>query len=378
MKAAAFARAMAPLADLENESLAKFHRELRSYKRKRSMTHSRDHSYEKPLCRRFTVTDASVEALAELLHDNPTGLLLYRDDLAAWIGSMKGNKQHRARELFLQAASGDGELICDRLGDDVLHVSTLCLSVFGGIDPVALQSLLVKSASHSDAAALFQRIQVLFWPDVPGQWQFVDPPRTDQFDQSLRELFRQFAVGQAVPADLPQHEKSQLPFVRLTPPASEVYRVWREHLESSLRARGVSSTARAHRARYRSLVPSLALLLRILDRGVGDVDQADFELALRWEQVLLTHARRVYDSLVQDSAAQILLDRLRAHRLHWESFAWEDLRRCQWSGLTKPGDLTRALITLLDTGHIRVARVSPSGRPLRYQLNPLAETSALG
>jgi putative DNA primase/helicase len=377
MKSAASARALAPLIDLENEAFTTFRQELSRFNMRRRMSRYEGRPLESPVCRRFTVGDASLEKLALLLKRNPNGLLFYRDDLAAWLHSIGGAKQRRARELFLQAAGGDGPLIVDRLTRNALRLSAVCLSVCGGLDPASLNSLLAHSKSRSDLAALFQRIQILFWPDVAAQWQFADPPPADQSEYTLRELFRNFAQGHAVPANLPRHEKTNVPFVWLTPAAQDLYRAWRERLETALRVPKSPSAQRAHLARYRSLVPSMALLLRILDRGVGDVDQPDFELALRWEQVLLSHARRVYHSVATDSAAQVLLDRLLDHRIHWDSFGWEDLRRCQWSGLQRPGDLTRAIITLLDTGHIRVAHATPSGRPLRYQLNPLAETSSV-
>jgi putative DNA primase/helicase len=376
MKSAAFARALAPLVDLENEWLDRYDQELHVYYHKRLLAQGKDRAFlDKPFCYRLTVSDAPVDVLARLLYENPDGLLLVRDDLGAWLHSMNGKKQHRARDLYLQAASGQGHLTCDRLTRDPIHVPAVCLSVFGGIDPASLHAFLDHSAGKTGAAALFQRMQILFWPDVEGQWQFADPPPTENGDESLRELFRQFAYRNAIPPDLSWDEKKNLPFVRLTPSAGELYRQWRQHLESELQNLNAPPALQAHHARFRSLMPSLALLLRILDRGVGDVDQPDFELALRWECVLLAHAQKVYDPAAHDSAPHILLDRLRDHRLHWESFAWEDLRRCHWAGLTRPGDLTRAMMTLLGTGHIRVSRTSASGRPLRYQLNPLAEPS---
>jgi hypothetical protein len=57
---------------------------------------------------RIMVGDTTPEALAGLLKDNPKGLLLYRDELAGWLGcfgrySSSGNGE---REFWIEAYGG--------------------------------------------------------------------------------------------------------------------------------------------------------------------------------------------------------------------------------------------------------------------------------
>jgi hypothetical protein len=42
---------------------------------------------EKPACRRVVTSDPTIEKLADLLEDNPRGLLVARDELGGWLGS---------------------------------------------------------------------------------------------------------------------------------------------------------------------------------------------------------------------------------------------------------------------------------------------------
>src|SRR5262249_57951207 len=42
---------------------------------------------EKPACHRVVTSDPTIEKLADLLEDNPRGLLVARDELGGWLGS---------------------------------------------------------------------------------------------------------------------------------------------------------------------------------------------------------------------------------------------------------------------------------------------------
>ena len=52
--------------------------------------------------RRFKTNDATIQKLGELLRDNPTGLLLYRDELSGWLSSLRQEGRDGDREFFLE------------------------------------------------------------------------------------------------------------------------------------------------------------------------------------------------------------------------------------------------------------------------------------
>src|SRR4029450_4890593 len=70
-------------------------------------------------------------------------------------------------------------------------------------------------------------------------------------------------------------------------------------------------------AKYRKLVPSLALLCHIADRQTGAVGEDALLRALSWAEYLDTHARRAYASVMHADlkAAHAILDKLRRGEL---------------------------------------------------------------
>lgn len=62
-------------------------RELSVWKRSKSADNDPRPSPEPPACERFVVDDVTIEALAATLAESPRGVLLSRDELAAWLGS---------------------------------------------------------------------------------------------------------------------------------------------------------------------------------------------------------------------------------------------------------------------------------------------------
>lgn len=98
----------------------------------------------KPRFRQKLFNDATTEALAASLAENPEGLLYHADELAGWLGNMdayraKGGKD---RPFWLQAKEG-GPLTINRKTSDRICVENCAISVLGGIQPDKLRSLKV-------------------------------------------------------------------------------------------------------------------------------------------------------------------------------------------------------------------------------------------
>src|SRR5260370_5684154 len=99
---------------------------------------------EDPPC--WITSDATIEALGELLRDNPRGLLLARDELDAWFQSFaryrgKSGGSDRAQWLELHQA---GTLRIDRLTRERkrLAVRRAAVSLTGTIQPGLLANAL--------------------------------------------------------------------------------------------------------------------------------------------------------------------------------------------------------------------------------------------
>ena len=86
--------------------------------------------------------DVTVERLAQLLADNPRGLLLIRDELSAWVKSMNQYKQGKGadRQFYLSVWSG-APVKVDRVGGGTptsISIARPCLSVVGCMPPEVL------------------------------------------------------------------------------------------------------------------------------------------------------------------------------------------------------------------------------------------------
>jgi len=89
----------------------------------------------------------------------------------------------------------------------------------------------------------------------------------------------------------------ELPFLRFEAEAQELFDGWRADLEHRLRAEEDHPVLLSHLAKYRSLLPSLALLFHLID-GVdtgrrGPVSCAAAAQAAAWCEYLAAHARRL-------------------------------------------------------------------------------------
>jgi hypothetical protein len=93
---------------------------------------------------RYIVSDTTVEKLGEIIARSDRGTLVWRDEIAGWIGSMEkysGGKASMAdRAFWLQAFDG-GPYMIDRVQRGEIRVGNLSVSLLGGIQPKRLQEL---------------------------------------------------------------------------------------------------------------------------------------------------------------------------------------------------------------------------------------------
>jgi hypothetical protein len=131
-----------------------------------------DDSIAAPVCGRLITQDATAEKLHEILHDNPAGVLVIRDELSGWLATLDKPGREGERGFFLSAWNGDTPYTMDRIGRGSVYVDACCVSMLGGIQPARLLSYLsdaVQDGPRNDG--LLQRFQVLVYPDIPRDWK---------------------------------------------------------------------------------------------------------------------------------------------------------------------------------------------------------------
>jgi hypothetical protein len=115
---------------------------------------------EPPVEHNIYTSDTTVEAMAELLNDDPSGILLYRDELTGWINSLNQYKGGKGadREFYLSTWSNTPYLI-KRKGKDTIRLDAPYICVVGGLVPDKMAVL-----KGRDVDGFMERILVSF-PD---------------------------------------------------------------------------------------------------------------------------------------------------------------------------------------------------------------------
>ncbi len=148
-------------------------RELTAWKRSKAAGDPPE-APEAPTCERCWTDDATIEALAKLLQDNPRGMLVIRDELAGWLhfdrytsgGGGKGGEAPKWLEMF-----GGRALVVDRKTSGTIYVPQAAVSIVGGIQPGILARYVGQE--HRDNG-LLARLLLTMPPRRPKVWTEAD------------------------------------------------------------------------------------------------------------------------------------------------------------------------------------------------------------
>lgn len=336
-----------------------------------ALNHIQAEPDEEPRRRRYVSNDGTIEKLGELLRDNPRGILNFRDELSGWLQSLDREGREGTRAFFLECWNGTGPFTFDRIGRGTVEIEAACLSVLGGIQPGPLSTYLfgVLNGGTGDDG-LLQRLQLLVWPDAPKKWRNVDRWPDTEAKQAAWATFERLDTLDPAAIGAQQDEGDPIPWLRFDDAAQGEFNTWRADLEARLREDDMPPALESHLAKYRSLVPSLALLIHLADHPEGGPVNHDALLqACGWAEYLETHARRLYSQVLEPGlAAALELDR-RLSELP-EPFTARDVYRKHWRLLDREG-AAAALAVLVDYGRIRGKRIAGPGRQTeQFRVNP--------
>lgn len=326
--------------------------------------------------RRYQTQDGTTEKIGELLNQNPRGLLVNRDELIGWFHSLDKAGREGDRAFYLEAWNGTRGYTYDRIGRGTLDIDALCVSIFGAITPGPLSDYVYQASRGGNGDdGLLQRFQVMVWPDVPKDWQNVDRfPDTTEKNRAC-EIFR------ALTGDIPgavKEDGADLPALRFTPAGQDVFDTWRHELETRLRSdHGLPPSLESHLAKYRSLMPSLALIFHLVEVAdgsteAGPVSERAATMAAAWCQYLESHAGRVYGGATMpgmESAREIVKHIKRGAIQDGAKF--REIHRNQWTRLATPEEVRAGMEVLQEYDWLTVDKITTGGRPSEIvRLNP--------
>lgn len=342
---------------------------------------------EQPTCRELVTNDATQERLAELMMQNPRGLLLYRDELNGWFRSFNQYRPGADEQFYLQCHGG-GMWVQHRKGVPDVFVSDLFLNICGGFQPDVVAEVLARRTGKADSG-MAARFSLLVWPDqISRKWVDNSPDRNlhervNRLFEHLCELDPERFVG-------PRKDAAHYPSLRFTPEAQAIFQAWYAAHHQEQGELDDDAALKGHFAKYDGLFASLALVHHLLRYAQGErVEPARVDaitaMAVRdfIDGYLRLHARKIYRHLARDpgfaGAKRIAQWIVKTPDII--SFTAREVSRKQWAGLTGRDENTgkdylRASLQHLENvvGWIRAEEVPASGRGGRptvvYHVNP--------
>ncbi len=332
----------------------------------------------KPVHTRYVVYDTTYQKLGEILADNPYGVLALADELSGLLQSLDAPGQEAARGFFLAGWGGTSSYSFDRIQRGTIVLPRFCLSVFGGFQPDRIKAY-VRGAMNGRSTndGLLQRFQMLVWPDLPA-WQHVDRVPDHAATQQMRAAMLRLAnLGNA---QFPGINRSGqgVPLFRFTGPAQLLFDGWYKANERWLRNGNLDAARHSHFAKYRSLVPGLALQYHLLDAHQGHICEDCTYRALQMAVFLRKHAERIYASVLGGdySGARALARRLLRGQLK-DGFTARDLHHKGWADLSTPDAVRLAITYLIDFGWLNAVEHKTGGRPSTTYFLDLGASEAL-
>ena len=327
--------------------------------------------------RRYIVNDGTVEKLGELLNHNPRGLLLVRDELVGLLRTLDKQGHENDRAFYLESWAGAGAFTYDRISRGTLHIPALTLSIIGGMVPGKLKTYVNSAlAGGIDDDGLLQRFQLMVWPELQEEWENVDRFPDTGAKNAAFEVYRR--LDELLPESLSAEiVDDQPPGLRFAPDAQELFNEFRDRLERRVRGSDEAAPSfESHMSKYRSLMPSLALIFHLIDvvggQGQGPVNLEATRLAAKWCDYLERHARKVYAAELYPNltAAHLLAGKIRAGAIVDEMNV-RDIYRPQWSGLATPEAVCDGIRLLERCNMARIVQKDTGGRQADViQLHP--------
>ena len=331
-----------------------------------------------PTARRYIVNDATVEKLGELMQQNEWGILSYRDELYGLLTGLDKQGQEGSRTFYLQSYDGNQGYTFDRILRGTVHIPRVCLAMIGGIQLGRILGYVRDAvAGGSGDDGLLQRFGLIVWPDIASSFIHVDQWPDTPAKQTAWAVFERLAALQ------PASDIGPVVW-RFTPEAQALFVEWLVPFEIELRGDDMHPAMVSHLAKYRKLIPALALVFALIDTpNSGNlIHERELMRALSLGEYLRTHANRLYAAAVtpETTGAVTLLSRIKAGKLvdHdgviLESFTPRQVAQKCWAGLGTPDAVRKAADALVDFDWLRrdvVKGGATGGRPSdRYVINP--------
>lgn len=329
-----------------------------------------------PIRKRYRTNDSTIEKLGELLNENQRGILTFRDELIGLLTSWDREDRRQDRAFYLEAWNGSGSFTTDRVGRGTIDIPNCCVSILGGIQPSKLLGYLQQAINDISNDGMIQRFQLLVYPDEPQHWKLVDQWPDKAAKDTAWQIIKTLAEMDFLKAGADLMDDEVIPFFRFSSGGQAVFNEWLTELEAKIRQDDFPLMIE-HLAKFRSLMPSLALIFHVVDiaggKPPGPITEEAALMAAEWCEYLESHARRIYSIAgdVSVKAAVELTMKIKTGKIK-DGFSLRDIYRNCWHLLDTKGKVEAACRELIETGwlHSESVEVSSRGSKEIFRVNP--------
>ena len=332
-----------------------------------------------PTQRLLKTNETSIQSMTVLQNQNPRGILFFRDELMGLLASWDREDKADERAYFLEAWNGNSSFTDFKIGRGLTNAKNLCTSLLGGIQPDKLIRYLNQALQGFNDGFL-QRLQLAVYPDELDNWQLVDTKPNKAEKERVYSIMQTLAELDFIQYGAVQGEHDDRPYFRFDEDAQAVFNQWLTELQTIKIKQEENPLMVEHFGKFRSLMPSLALIFHCIDladgKAQGNVSGNNARLAVAWCDYLETHARRIYAMAEspEHAAAVRLAAKIKAKALP-NPFTSKMVYDKGWHGLKDKQEVEAACNILIDENWLMMQRKpKPStGRPPApdYHINPL-------
>jgi hypothetical protein len=320
-KSPALYEAMRPILMRQMALKAAHDRLMEEYEAALARCDKDDEKPKKPVLGRTYVDDITVEKLADTLNENPRGVVLMKDEISGWLGSMdqyKAGGKGGDRQKWLQIHTNRPISVDRKSSNEPVIIPRPFVSIFGGIQPEVLPAF-----GKDRGDGLLDRFVAAYPAPMVGRW--TDDEISDEAREGYKALID--ALYRLEPAEHEGDEFASTVAMSAEGKAVFVREYDRLHVELETpgfprRLRPVYGKLEGYLARFALI---LAMARRAEDTGVGAMElvgREDVEGAAALLNYFKNHARRVYTGLYADSTVDRLGGDIRSFLIDKENI-WE-------------------------------------------------------
>lgn len=333
----------------------------------------------KPTRRLFKTNETSIQSMTVLQDENPRGILTFRDELTGLLAKWDREDGQDERAYFLEGWNGNGSYTDYKIGRGLTEAGNICISLLGGIQPDKLKRYLYQAMKGSNDG-MMQRLQLAVWPDEPEHWKNVDIYPNREEKQRAYEILEKLADIDFMQYGAIQGEFDERPYFRFSGDGQVVFNDWLNTLQTVKIKQEENPLMVEHLGKFRSLMPSLALIFHLIDIADGkqtrQVSKQAALLAVQWCEYLEAHARRIYamgESPAHEAVVR-LSEKIKAGELP-NPFTAKSVYDKGWHGLKNKTEVQAGCDVLIDEQWLMMTRkptTGGKGRPPapEYHINP--------